>query len=116
MVRSLLSLTTSRQLKNGSHEAVKRANSEPGTNRRSEGQLNRLKTLKRSMYGRGGSSVSEPPLRPDPAIHRSRRDPRQGAGEQLLFAEQPGVLERLQVREVQSMSKPKCDRNCLVVT
>jgi transposase len=35
-------------------EAVRRAIAEPWSNGQAEGQVNRLKTLKRSMYGRAG--------------------------------------------------------------
>ena len=38
------------------------------------------------------------------------------AGEQLLFAGQTGLLELLDVGRSRSVSKLKCDRNCLVVT
>jgi hypothetical protein len=47
-------LRTSRQLKNGSHEAVRRAVAEPWSRGPAEEQVNWLKTLKRSMYGRAG--------------------------------------------------------------
>ena len=35
-------------------EAVRNAMSEPWSNGQTEGQINRLKTLKRAMYGRAG--------------------------------------------------------------
>jgi transposase len=35
-------------------EAVRSAMSEPWSNGQTEGQINRLKTLKRAMYGRAG--------------------------------------------------------------
>jgi transposase len=38
-------------------EAVRNAISEPWSNGQTEGQINRLKTLKRSMYGRAGTEL-----------------------------------------------------------
>jgi transposase len=40
--------------------AVRNAVLEPRSNGQAEGQINRLKTLKRAMYGRAGSSCSVP--------------------------------------------------------
>ena len=38
-------------------EAVRNAVLEPWSNGQSEGQINRLKTLKRAMYGRAGADL-----------------------------------------------------------
>ena len=38
-------------------EAVRNAVSEPWSNGQTEGQINRLKTLKRAMYGRAGAEL-----------------------------------------------------------
>ena len=48
-------------------EAVRHAIVEPWSNGQAEGQINRLKTLKRSMYGRAGIKLLRawmPPLEP----------------------------------------------------
>ena len=37
--------------------AVRNAITEPWSNGQTEGQINRLKTLKRAMYGRAGSKI-----------------------------------------------------------
>ena len=39
-------------------EAVRNAVSEPWSNGQTEGQINKLKTLKRAMYGRAGVNLS----------------------------------------------------------
>jgi transposase len=41
-------------------EAVRNAMSEPWSNGQTEGQINRLKTLKRAMYGRAGVDPHSP--------------------------------------------------------
>jgi Transposase len=53
-------------------EAVRNAVLEPWSNGQTEGQINRLKTLKRAMYGRAGVEL----LRSDDAVVRKRFAPR----------------------------------------
>jgi transposase len=45
-------------------EAVRNAVREPWSNRQTEGQINRLKTLKRTMYGRAGVDLLRARLMP----------------------------------------------------
>jgi transposase len=47
-------------------EAVEAAVSQPWSNGPVEGQINRLKMLKRQMYGRGGTELLRARLLPDP--------------------------------------------------
>jgi transposase len=45
-------------------DAVKNAITQPWSNGQAEGQINRLKTLKRAMYGRAGVNLLRARLRP----------------------------------------------------
>ncbi len=48
--------------------AVRNAISEPWSNGQTEGQINRLKMLKRSMYGRASVALLRARMRPLPEI------------------------------------------------
>jgi transposase len=53
-------------------DAVRNAITEPWSNGQTEGQINRLKTLKRAMYGRAGTELLRArmmPLRPTTQDH-----------------------------------------------
>jgi transposase len=53
-------------------DAVRNAVSEPWSNGQVEGQINRLKTIKRSMYGRAGVALLRARLLPfNPAMSNS---------------------------------------------
>lgn len=46
----------------------------------------------------------------------ARQSGRDIAGQQLLFAQQPGILEGLEIRQVAHLSSPNSSKNSLVVT
>jgi transposase len=48
--------------------AVRNANCEPWSNGQKEGQINRLKTLNRAMYGRAGVDLLRARIRPLPDL------------------------------------------------
>ena len=50
-------------------DAVKNAITEKWSNGQAEGQINRLKTLKRAMYGRAGVELLRARMAPPPIIH-----------------------------------------------
>jgi transposase len=52
-------------------DAVRNAITQPWSNGQTEGQINRLKTLKRAMYGRAGAELLRARLLPlRPKLHR----------------------------------------------
>jgi hypothetical protein len=58
---------------NRDFDAVKNAVEMPWSNGQAEGQINRLKTLKRAMYGRAGPARQGEGVRADPSGSRLRR-------------------------------------------
>jgi hypothetical protein len=58
-------------------DAVQNAVTEPWSNGQTEGQINRLKTLKRSMYGRASIELLRARMLPqqDSNLHRDEAEP-----------------------------------------